>query len=179
MREVDQDSHGGARFDGRAVSHAVRMTYEAGDAVEYIAEPVFDLIIRTGDVGVVTRVDDDWVFAHWPRSGEHSVPLRHVRRAAVLLPEPWWRPDEPAREALLQELLTELSPGHALHRLPVDVQSRCGGCDEVLISVVDGSFALVHLTWSGRQEPPPYPRITMRGPYPDTERGQQLHSQGH
>ena len=55
------------------VRHAFRMTYEAGDAVEYIAEPVFDLIIRTGDVGVVTRVDDDWVFAHWPRSGEHSV----------------------------------------------------------------------------------------------------------
>jgi hypothetical protein len=42
--------------------------YKPGDAVEYIAEPVFDLIIQTG----VTRVQDGWVYPEWPRSGEHS-----------------------------------------------------------------------------------------------------------
>ncbi len=55
------------------------MTYKPGDEVEYIAVPVFDLIITTGEVGVVTRVEDRWVYAVWPRSGEHSVPLENVR----------------------------------------------------------------------------------------------------
>lgn len=56
-------------------------SYQPGDEVEYIAEPVFDLIIETGDVGIVTRVEDGWIYATWPRSGEHSVPLRNVRKA--------------------------------------------------------------------------------------------------
>lgn len=55
--------------------------YRPGDRVEYIAAPVFDLIIRTGDVGVVTKVENGWVHAEWPRSGEHSVPVDHVKRA--------------------------------------------------------------------------------------------------
>lgn len=57
------------------------MTYSAGERVEYIAAPVFDLIIEPGDVGIVTRESDGWVFAEWPRSGEHSVPIAHVRPA--------------------------------------------------------------------------------------------------
>ena len=56
-------------------------TYRTGDRVEYVAAPVFDLIIRTGDVGVVTKVENGWVQATWPRSGEHSVPVDHVRGA--------------------------------------------------------------------------------------------------
>ena len=51
-----------------------------GDAVRYIAQPVFDGIIDTGEVGRVERVEDDWVFAWWPRSGLHSVPLANVVR---------------------------------------------------------------------------------------------------
>jgi hypothetical protein len=54
-------------------------TYRPGDKVEYIAEPAFDLIITTGEIGTVTREVDGWVFAVWPRSGEHSVLLRNVR----------------------------------------------------------------------------------------------------
>ena len=54
--------------------------YQRGDRVEYIAAPVFDGIITTGDIGTVTRVEDGWVFAVWPRNGIHSVPLDHVRR---------------------------------------------------------------------------------------------------
>jgi hypothetical protein len=50
-----------------------------GDRVEYIAEPVFDLIIDTGEIGWVTRVEGDWVVAAWPRSGVHSVPVANVR----------------------------------------------------------------------------------------------------
>ena len=49
-----------------------------GDEVRYIAQPVFDGIIDTGEVGRVERVEDGWVFAWWPRSGLHSVPLANV-----------------------------------------------------------------------------------------------------
>jgi hypothetical protein len=55
------------------------MELEPGDRVEYVAAPVFDEIIVTGEIGVVTAVEDDWVFARWPRSGVHSVPAAHVR----------------------------------------------------------------------------------------------------
>lgn len=58
------------------------MAYLAGDRVEYIAQPVFDLIIVPGEVGTVTREADGWVFAIWPRSGEHSVPVANVRPAS-------------------------------------------------------------------------------------------------
>jgi hypothetical protein len=54
------------------------MAYEVGDRVRYVAEPVFELIITTGEVGIVTKVEGDWIFAKWPRSGEHSVTLKHV-----------------------------------------------------------------------------------------------------
>ena len=39
------------------------MRYRPGDRVEYIAEPVFDLIIVPGEMGTVTYEDDGWVFA--------------------------------------------------------------------------------------------------------------------
>jgi hypothetical protein len=52
--------------------------YTKGDEVRYIAQPVFDGIIETGEVGTVERVEDGWVFAWWPRSGLHSVPLKNV-----------------------------------------------------------------------------------------------------
>jgi hypothetical protein len=49
--------------------------YRKGDRVRYVAAPVFDLIIETGEIGTVERVEHDWVFAWWPRSGLHSVPF--------------------------------------------------------------------------------------------------------
>jgi hypothetical protein len=52
--------------------------------VEYVAAPVFDLIITTGDVGIVTRVDGEWIHAIWPGSGQHSVPVMHVRPAYTI-----------------------------------------------------------------------------------------------
>jgi hypothetical protein len=55
-----------------------------GDRVEYIGRPVFDGIIDTGEIGWVTKVVAGWVFAAWPRSGVHSVPVANVR---LLSPE--------------------------------------------------------------------------------------------
>jgi hypothetical protein len=54
-----------------------------GDLVEYVAQPVFDLMIKPGETGIVERVEDGWVYADWPRSGVHGVPLDHVTARTV------------------------------------------------------------------------------------------------
>jgi hypothetical protein len=153
--------------------------YKAGDLIEYTAAAVFDLLIRPGDVGRVTRVEGGWVSAVWPRSGEHSVPLEHVQEALAVIPEPWWRPDDDNLAVLSRELESELSAGHPLYRVPVDVRARCAGCDEVLLSVVDGTFALVHLTWSRHPEEPPWPRVGLTGPWATVAPALEMHSAGH
>jgi hypothetical protein len=53
--------------------------YRPGDRVEYVGQPVFDGIIDTGEIGSVIKIEKGWVFARWPRSGVHSVPLYKVR----------------------------------------------------------------------------------------------------
>jgi hypothetical protein len=59
----------------------VPRSYVTGDRVRYLAAPVFDMIIDTGEIGIVERVDGGWVFAWWPRSGLHSVPEANVEPA--------------------------------------------------------------------------------------------------
>jgi hypothetical protein len=76
-------------------------------------------------------------------------------------------------------LINELSPEHPLFGLPVEVQNRCGGCDSVCVSVAEGSFAIVHLTWSRHPEPPPWPETEITGGYAATELAQTLHAQRH
>ena len=34
---------------------------------------------------------------------------------------------------------------------------KCGGCDAVIFSLDDGTFAQVHLTWAHHTEPGPWP----------------------
>lgn len=54
-----------------------------GDRIEYLCDPVFDLLIICGDRGRVVRMADDWVFAAWERTAsELSVPIASVRRAS-------------------------------------------------------------------------------------------------
>ena len=61
---------------------AISPTYAEGERVRYTAAPVFDLVIETGDIGIVDRVDGDWVYAWWPKGGLHSVPSCNVEPAA-------------------------------------------------------------------------------------------------
>lgn len=63
------------------------MSYERGERVRYTAAPV-DLIIETGEVGVVERVEGHWVFAWWPKSGLHSVPATSVELVDQIR-KPW------------------------------------------------------------------------------------------
>ncbi|MFK8845185.1 hypothetical protein [Streptomyces sp. Ac-502] len=78
-----------------------------------------------------------------------------------LLPAPWWVPDG-GLHGLERELHRELPPGHPLYGLRVRAVARCEACDDVLFAVIDRPFrwSVVHLTWSGRQEQPPWPRTT-------------------
>jgi len=78
-----------------------------GDRVQYIAAPVFDRIIDTGEIGRVTKVEAGWVFAAWPRSGIHSVPIASVR---LLPPEVTRAVAEAANERMWPLLGDELPP---------------------------------------------------------------------
>ena len=95
------------------------------------------------------------------------------------LPEPWWVPDEPLRQRLTHELLSELSEGHPLFGVRPEVVNRCAACDEVLVRVGEGNFGMVHLTWTGRPETPPWPRYTHTGGYVATELAQSVHCRDH
>jgi hypothetical protein len=64
-------------------------------------------------------------------------------------------------EQLRAELLRELSPGHTLHGVDLRVIARALPQDEVIVETADGGVALVHLTWSGHAETPPWPTTKM------------------
>ena len=66
-------------------------------------------------------------------------------------------------------MLAEVAPGHPLYNRVTDAPNRCGACDEVLVTVGDGSLATVHLKWSGHAETPPYPRSSDTGGFVATE----------
>jgi hypothetical protein len=59
-------------------------------------------------------------------------------------------------ETFRRELLRELSPGHPLHDLAVTVIARALPQDDVIVETQD-AVALVHLTWTGKPEPLPWP----------------------
>lgn len=68
LRRTQRNSESGrlyasasAGFFSALLAYGGDVDYRPGDRVEYIAAPVFDLIIETGEVGVVTAVEDDWV----------------------------------------------------------------------------------------------------------------------
>ncbi len=53
--------------------------------------------------------------------------------------------------------MRELSPGHSLHGLDPRVIAKAIPQDEVIVETAAGEVALVHLTWSGKAEPSPWP----------------------
>ncbi len=65
--------------------------------------------------------------------------------------EPWERIESSGSD-LVTELQKELPPEHSLYGLKVSAIAHRIDCDDVLFQVEDGSFAVVHLTWSGKQD---------------------------
>ncbi|MGP3770180.1 hypothetical protein ACTWJ8_05015 [Streptomyces sp. SDT5-1] len=87
--------------------------------------------------------------------------MQHTPEDPSLLTAPWWVPDGGMHDLEL-ELHRELSSGHLLYEAEVTAEARCEGCDDVLFRVANRPFrwAVVHLTWLGREERAPWPMTT-------------------
>ncbi|WP_232233890.1 hypothetical protein [Micromonospora chokoriensis] len=78
--------------------------------------------------------------------------------------DPWWdlRRGGPAERQLQQtlqaELLTELAAGHLLHGQPAEVIAKSEVSDDIVAGLPAGRCALIHLTWRGAPETPPWPK---------------------
>jgi hypothetical protein len=90
-----------------------------------------------------------------------------ARGAAVDVSPPWHliaKREEswPEIQNLEAELKRELGPSHPLAYAPIELLARRHDRDDVLVRVLGSSrLALVHLTWSGREERDGYPRTKL------------------
>ncbi|MGC4879213.1 hypothetical protein ACLQ26_23510 [Micromonospora sp. DT43] len=93
--------------------------------------------------------------------------------------DPWWdlRQGGPAERQLQQtlqaELLTELAAGHPLHDQPTKVIAKSEVSDDIVVELPAGRCALIHLTWRGAAETPPWPKAEFYDTLGDLE--QHLH----
>jgi hypothetical protein len=69
--------------------------------------------------------------------------------------EPWRAVDDRLRSNLEAELSRELPADHVLAGKAVQAVAARADRDDVLFSLPDGGYAVVHLTWSGRREASP------------------------
>jgi hypothetical protein len=72
------------------------------------------------------------------------------------------RTDDANAARLAEELLREVAPGHTLDGKAVRVVARAWPNDDVLI-VCGDEVAVVHLTWIGKQDRPPWPEVAPLG----------------
>ncbi|MBM7817803.1 hypothetical protein JOE63_000280 [Cellulosimicrobium cellulans] len=88
---------------------------------------------------------------------------------ALTLSGEWWlcpgsgRRSERNCDAVLREMDLELSPDHELAGKIAGVEARFRSTDDVVVRLVDETFALVRPTWTGRVESPPWPAWTRLG----------------
>lgn len=66
------------------------------------------------------------------------------------------RSDTDGVAALAAELVREVAPGHPLHGTAWRVIGRALPTDDILVQNGD-RVAFVHLTWTGKQDRPPWP----------------------
>jgi hypothetical protein len=69
-----------------------------------------------------------------------------------MLSEPWFALDHDEAAAMEAELRREISAGHALARIRTVPVARRFDRDDVLLSLDDGRWATVHLTWNQSPE---------------------------
>lgn len=78
------------------------------------------------------------------------------------------RDDDSHAAVLATELLREVAPGHSLYGKAIQVVARAWPNDDVIV-VCDGEVSVVHLTWIGKQDRPPWPEVTPVGSVEDLE----------
>jgi hypothetical protein len=79
--------------------------------------------------------------------------------------EPWRRAEGESARAFEDEAAAEIADGHELHGLDLTAIAKCEGCDCVVYRGSNGTFAIVHLSWTTRRETPPWPRTTRLGSF--------------
>jgi hypothetical protein len=75
---------------------------------------------------------------------------------------PWTEPHSP--DSLALELEREVATGHVLYEKLVKALAVARGRSDVLFEIEDAEkmvYAVVHLTWTQKQEPPPWPTTTI------------------
>jgi hypothetical protein len=74
-----------------------------------------------------------------------------------VLTDPWFAPEAARAAALEREATAEIGPGHPLSGQALTLIAACSACDGAAFRADDGRFTIVHLTWTLRREPPPWP----------------------
>ncbi len=87
------------------------------------------------------------------------------------LPETWLATDsqDSLGHRLCEELMSEVGPGHPLFGHRVEPLAKCGHCDDAIFRVDDGTWARVHLSWTGKPDTPPWPTTARFGSLPELE----------
>jgi hypothetical protein len=75
------------------------------------------------------------------------------------------RPEPQLAAALAAEAQAEIGPHHELAGRQLTAVVKCGGCNEVIFAIDDGTFAQVHLTWARHPEPEPQPATRRLGSF--------------
>jgi hypothetical protein len=96
-----------------------------------------------------------------------------------VLTEPWSAPEAAQAAALEREAATEIGPGHPLSGQALTIIAACSACDSAVFRADDGRFAIVCLTWSLHQEPPPWPSAEIVTGYQALEAATDKHADNH
>ncbi len=65
--------------------------------------------------------------------------------------------DESIKTGLLNEALGEMSVKHDLVEKLSHAIATCENNDDVLFELINGDYAIVHLTWNGHESDPAFP----------------------
>jgi hypothetical protein len=96
-----------------------------------------------------------------------------------VLTDPWFAPGAAQAAAREREATTEIGPGHPLSGRALTLIAACSACDSAAFRADDGRFAIVHLTWTVRQEPPPWPLAEIVTGYRALEAAADRHADNH
>lgn len=71
---------------------------------------------------------------------------------AISWPSPWWclESNLKVRTGIQVELNAEIGPQHPLWGLKPVVIGKCDANDDIVVHLVDGRYACVHLVWHGK-----------------------------
>ncbi len=78
--------------------------------------------------------------------------------------KPYWSAadiDTEHIQTLLSELKLELSPSHILYNKNVELIAKKTNNEDIIVALESGSIAVVHLTWSSKQEADGFPITRM------------------